>query len=290
MKRVISCTPLVCILMGLLACAGRQAAWDAKGEWPEREEVLLDEASLLASEGDDFWQRRDDKEQVRDALVRWEQAVEIDPQDYETYVKISQAYAFLASNHLKDEPESIEAREAALRAAEMAMMAVSSEFGERMMLGAELGETVEILGRQAVPAMYWYAVNLDAWLAEQSMFVRMHHGDTAERLIQRVVAVREDYLHAAPHRFLGLRYADKGDLDNAKRHFQRAVQLAPDLLENSLLLAEHVAVPLGDLRLFEAQMERILTADVDATSDLVLENERAQARARELLAEARDSF
>jgi hypothetical protein len=79
-------------------------------------------------------------------------------------------------------------------------------------------------------------------------------------------------------RYLGLAQAHAGNLELARRHLEQSLILAPHHLETKLLLAEVVAVRLGDRRQFEALLSEVIDAPpLDAETDA------ARRRARELL-------
>jgi tetratricopeptide (TPR) repeat protein len=296
MKRMMMATLVAVVLFGMAACGGRQAAWDGRGERGERDSALADEGALLVSEGDAFWDQRTDPERIRDAIARWEQAVELDPDDGELWAKISRGYYFLADGYLRDDDKAYtEAMEKGTRAGEEAMMAFSPEFAERMQRGAKVGEGIEVLGPEALDAMYWYATNLGKWAGKQSIAIRLRHRSDIEQTMSRILELDEMYFHAAGHRFFGALYAllpgfAGRDLDKSREHFEKSIALAPNYVATRVLMAENLAVPLRDREMFETQLRFVLDAPDDIIPELVAETLVEKEKARELIAKIDDLF
>ncbi len=281
------------LLMGIMlsSCAGRTPVWNRAGEERLPETTLLDEAALLRSEGDTFFKEGAREERVRDALVRWQQAVDIDPRDHDVYQRISRAYAFLATEHLpEDADEQARAAEEGIVAAERALMLISPEFGERMARGANIVEGMEVLGAEAAQALYWYAVNLDVWLQHQSRWVRMRKKGHSELAVNRVLELDEQCLHGAAHRFFGKKLAARDEFDEAREHLEKALEMAPEHLTNRLLLAKMIAVPLQDREMFEEHLGFILEAEDEVLVEQLPEVEGVRERARVLFARTEELF
>ncbi|MCZ7683102.1 MAG: hypothetical protein M5U28_31550 [Sandaracinaceae bacterium] len=131
-------------LFGLAAAPGcgstYQSAWDEPDTTQSQQAATPEGQSRraeLVGQGDAAWERRDDPEQIRAAITAWEQAVELDGNDHETWTKISRAYYFLADGHLRFSDESAmgDTYQSAIRAAERALRALSPEFAQRMAAG-----------------------------------------------------------------------------------------------------------------------------------------------------------
>src|SRR5688500_17669760 len=83
---------------------GYQAAWDepttANDAQAQEPDAAARRAELIA-QGDEAWTGRDDPERIRAAVAAWEQAVELEGNDAETWTKIARGYYFLADGHLR---------------------------------------------------------------------------------------------------------------------------------------------------------------------------------------------
>lgn len=114
-------------------------------------------------------------------------------------------------------------------------------------------------------------------------------------LMERVVALDEDYRYGQAHMYLGvlnsiLPASLGGRPEQARDHFERAVALSEgrNLLAR-VLFAEHYARLVFDRELHDEQLRKVLDAEPDAP-DLTLQNTYAKQQARELLDSADDYF
>ncbi len=114
-------------------------------------------------------------------------------------------------------------------------------------------------------------------------------------LMERVVALDEDYRYGQAHMYLGvlnsiLPASLGGRPEQARAHFERAVTLSEgrNLLAR-VLFAEHYARLVFDRELHDAQLRKVLDADPDAP-ELTLQNTYAKRQARRLLDSADDYF
>ena len=114
-------------------------------------------------------------------------------------------------------------------------------------------------------------------------------------LMERVVALDEDYRYGQAHMYLGvlnsiLPASLGGRPEQARDHFERAVALSDgrNLLAR-VLFAEHYARLVFDRELHDAQLREVLEAEPDVP-DLTLQNTYARQQARQLLDSADDYF
>ncbi|MGB1498073.1 TRAP transporter TatT component family protein [Alloalcanivorax venustensis] len=114
-------------------------------------------------------------------------------------------------------------------------------------------------------------------------------------LMERVVALDEDYRYGQAHMYLGvlnsiLPASLGGRPEQAREHFERAVALSEgrNLLAR-VLFAEHYARLVFDRELHDAQLREVLEAEPDVP-DLTLQNTYARQQARQLLDSADDYF
>ncbi|HIK73176.1 MAG TPA: hypothetical protein EYG00_00500 [Alcanivorax sp.] len=114
-------------------------------------------------------------------------------------------------------------------------------------------------------------------------------------LMERVVALDEDYRYGQAHMYLGvlnsiLPASLGGRPEQARDHFERAVALSEgrNLLAR-VLFAEHYARLVFDRELHDEQLRDVLEAEPDVP-DLTLQNTYARQQARQLLDSADDYF
>ena len=114
-------------------------------------------------------------------------------------------------------------------------------------------------------------------------------------LMERVVALDEDYRYGQAHMYLGvlnsiLPASLGGRPEQARTHFERAISLSDgrNLLAR-VLFAEHYARLVFDRELHDDQLRKVLEAEPDVP-DLTLQNTYARQQARQLLDSADDYF
>ncbi|MEM9194238.1 MAG: TRAP transporter TatT component family protein [Myxococcota bacterium] len=283
-----------------VACgAGRHAAWERTATPQTMSDLgdLRGPASL--DRAAELWAERQDEAALRSAIVHWEAAARNSPEDPEIWVRLARAYYFLGDGHLSFAPEReadmVTAYEIAVDRAERALMALSPDFALRMQSGAQMADAIRILDEDAVPALYWRSAALGRWGIHRGFATVLGYKDEIRAVMQRCVELDGDYFHAGPHRYFGAFYARVpsfagGDLERSQEHFDRALQTGPSYLGTRTLLAAEYAVRQGDRSLFEAHLQAVIDADVDAAPDVRPENLIEQRRARVLLALADDLF
>ncbi len=148
-----------------------------------------------------------------------------------------------------------------------------------------------------VPLLYWTAVS---WAAAVSVSKDDPDliGDlpVAEAMMDRALALQEDFDHGAIHAFLITyemsRQGGEGDpATRARKHFDRAVELSGGQLAGPFVaLAESVSVQQQNVAEFKTLLERALAVPVDARPEWRLANLVMQRRARWLLARTDELF
>lgn len=152
------------------------------------------------------------------------------------------------------------------------------------------------LDDDAVPALFSAAESWAAW-------IRAHSDDwqavadlpTVEVMLERVVAMDEDYRKGAAHHYLGIIRSQRppalgGRPETGRAHFERALALsAGHNLAAKVDFAETYARLVFDRALHDRLLREVLDAEPRATG-WTLSNTLAQHRARRLLEESSDYF
>jgi hypothetical protein len=117
-----------------------------------------------------------------------------------------------------------------------------------------------------------------------------------ELMMKRMLQIDEAYYYGGPHLFMGIWFASRpqiagGDLDIARRHFERAIELGQGkFLMSQVYYAQYYAKKRFDKALFTDTLETVLNTPANIEPDLTLMNSVAHQRAREMLKEAEDYF
>lgn len=292
-------------LMGLTlgACGGSyESAWDeeqggSSGQGSETTAASGTDRAALIAQGDEAWAGRSEEAQVRAAIAAWEQAVEMDGSDHETWVKISRGYYFLADGHLRwTNPDAMgENWQTGIRAAERALRALSPDFAQRMSAGENITEAVAVLGADAVPALYWRASNLGKWARADGFATVLSYKDEIRAVMTRCLELGRDYFFTGPDRYFGAFFAIApayagGDLDRSRQHFEYSIGQQPNYFGTRVLMAENLAVKLQDREMFVTQLQYVIDGDPTALEGAEPENAVEQRKAREMMERVDELF
>jgi hypothetical protein len=311
-------TWLLILLCSLLfaACGGGQSA-------VQSDDALLggtqagDFAALIA-EAQEHWAKRSDPAQIELAIAAWEKAIQTQgPQGddrrkalFDVNVSLARAHYFLSDGHLRfkaaDPMAPDEETDAAVFAdmkkhyelgmqhAQNALLIQNPDYAKALKLGTPMGKAIAGLGRDAVPALYWWSTNLGKWALAQGVAKALGEVDNIKAAMDRVLSLQADYFYYAPYRYFGAYYTKlpfpTGDLPKSLENFQQAVAKSPKYIGVNVLYAEQYAVKVNDKKLFREQLEAAISADPAAEPDVQPENEVEQKKAALLLKQIDDLF
>jgi hypothetical protein len=256
-------------------------------------------ASSVSSEGDAAWSLRGDRAQVELAIVAWDKALQATPDDASLLVKLARASYFLADGHLRADPSRREDYLATFAKgtdyAERALVATSPDFKARVQGGEAVKDAVGVVGKDSVPALYWYASNLGKWAKAKGFATTLGNKDTIRAVMERCLALDPTFFHGGPDRYFGAYFAVApsfagGDLGKSESHFRKSLDLAPSYLATKVLMAENLAVKRQDRELFKRLLEEVLAAPEDALPELVPEARVEKQKATELLQAIDEKF
>ena len=286
---------------GIPGCGGSyESAWDEPTEQTQTQEQSAESTSqreTLIAQGDEAWQGRDDPDQIRAAIAAWEQAVELDGNDHETWVKISRAYYFLSDGHLRfsDESQMMETYERGIQGAERALRALSPEFAQAMAAGQPAEGAVANLQANAVPALYWRARNLGKWARLDGFATVLGFKDEIRAMMTRCMELDRYYFFAGPDHYFGAFFSIApsyagGDLNLSRQHFDESLRNQPNYFGTHVLYAEELAVKLQDRAMYLEHLNFVINGDPESLPDAAPENRVEQRKARAALERVDELF
>ncbi len=267
------------------------------------------------AEGDALWAERIDQGKLEGAIGKWEAAVEISAEGmsqedrrkalYETFVKLTRAYYFLADAHQRMSGDSAE--DDALKEkmkvtfnkgvtnAEKAMAIYSPEFGKAIRHDTPWPEAIKLLDKGAVPALYWYATNMGKWALLEGIATILSHKDNIKAIMDQVEAQDPTFFYGGSYRYFGAYYAKLPsfagrDMDKSKLYFDKSIADSPNYLATHVLYAELYATGVEDKAAFKATLEEVVAFDLSKAPEVEPENAFEQKKARELLSKIDDLF
>lgn len=291
MIRTITLLALGC---ALAACGGRTTTLASdKGEL-----VKKGDATPLLEKAAEAWKNRGDRAQAEAAIAAWEEAAALDPTRPEPSLELVYAYYFLANAHARwdddADEQSIKLYEKGIKAGEDALRLTSPEFAKQIKDGVPWQKAIKSVGKPGIPALYWQATHLGKWALLDGFTTILSHKDDVAASIKHIRELDEGYFYAAPQRYFGV-YRTKipfpgGDLPASKKHFERAIELAPTYLDTKVLFAEAYAVKKQDEDLFKKLLNEVLAAPDDIEPALIPENKNAKRTAKDMLDNIEDYF
>lgn len=303
-----SCSPrsllLVALAAALVACGtGRKQTWEAGAPAAPAPAPVESAAAPAAGEdpvaaGDALWAERGDEAKLRGAIAAWESAIPTRPEDGELFAKLARGHYLLADGYLRGaekKEEYLATFTKGVDYAERALTALSPEFKQRVQAGDKVMDAVAAVGKESVPALYWYSSNLGKWARAKGFATTLGNKDTIKALMDRCLSLDPTYFYGGPNRYFGAFYAVApsfagGDLGKSEEHFKKSLELAPNYLATKVLMAENLAVKKQDRELFKKLLDEVLAAPDDVIPEITPESRIEKAKAAELLAQIDEKF
>ena len=278
---------------------GRKSQWESSTTPAARQAATAAPAAAAGHEAqaEAAWANRGDRAQLEQAIAHWEARVAERPDDGDALSRLARAYYVLADGHLrglgpKDE-RYLGAFEKGVAAGERALSSVSPEFKSKVVRDEKVEEAIQVVGKEGLPAMYWYAVNLGKWSRAKGIATLLGNKDRVKGVLERVLALEETFFYGAPHRYFGIYWAllpVGRDLDKSKQHFDKSLAIAPNYVGTKVLMAESYAVKKQDRALFAKLLDEVLATPDDVIPEVAPETRIEKDKARELKAKIDDLF
>ncbi len=273
-------------------CAARDDAFKSDTAPTPPEKVDTVAAAGDVEKGDAAWAERTSPDKVKEAIGHWEKAVASNPGDWETMTKLIRAHYFLADGYLRGEDNAdayLETMDKGVSWGERALKAVSPEFAEAAKEKGKLYEKIKLVGKDGVPAMYWYAACLGKWARASSFADLVANKDMVKSTMDHVYSLDKSYYYAGADRYFGAYYAIApkafgGDLAKSKEHFEASLAAQPNFLGTKVLKADAYAChkKVEDEEMYEALLAEVIAADPKAIPEIEPEALVVQAKAKEM--------
>ena len=287
------------VVLALVAACGPSAQGLSGGiKRSPTDPAVAAQHQQLVAEGDAAFAARADRAQLELAIQKFDAAVKLKDDDWQTYEKLARALYLLADGWLffeKDEKQAeyLATFERGYTAAERGLAALSPEVEKRLSAGVDLKDAAALVDRNGVGLLYWYSTNLGKWGNAQDITVVLRYKDRIFNVMSRVLELGPDYFHGAADRYFGAYYSVAptfagGDLDKSWTHFQESLKRAPNYLATYNLIAEFYAPKRQDEALFDQMISFVQQAPLDAIPGLEAEA-AVEKRKAELLAARKEA-
>ncbi|MFQ5796098.1 MAG: TRAP transporter TatT component family protein [Candidatus Bipolaricaulia bacterium] len=225
--------------------------------------MAVEQAEPIA-QGDAAYRDRHIEARLREAIAIYEAALKQEPGNRYLLNRLSKAYYELAAFHLQDR----EAQERVLdQGKEYGMRSLRSD-PEFAQVEADEGFREAVRGADDVEALFWTATNWGRLLQFRGVFRSLRTLPTLRTMWERSLELDETYFAGGIHRVYGAYYAELPrlfgrDLERAREHFVRALELDPGFLGNYTMYARYYATAADNQALFEALLHRALRAPIN---------------------------
>lgn len=286
---------------GVAACAsaGRTAAWEKQSSAGAATKTSSSATAALMGEASGHWAKRDDKAELKAAIVAWEKAVAEDPKNAQALTWLSRANYFLADGFMAvegaDQKAEFEVYQKGVDYGERALLILDPGFEKQMRAEAKFEDAIKTIGKDAIPAAYWYAVNLGRFASKQGLSQRLFYKDKLRATMERILELDQGFFYGAADRYFGAFFsilpgiAGK-DLDRSAKHFEKSLELAPGYLGTKVVKAQFLSVELDDEDMYKSLLDEVIAADADAVPEVAPENRAAQRTAKKMLGEIDERF
>ena len=292
-------------LAALAGCSGGHAF--LKGH-TEAKGGDADAQAAGIAKGDGHWANRVDQAELGKAIAAYEE-VTAQSEHVETLAKLARAYYVMGDSFARFEGDGSSMfgwYEKGMKAAERSLYYGSPAFKAKMKeTGGSIEKSVGVIGKDSLPAAYWYASNLGKWAKGKGFAVVLGKKGTIESVMQRCEAMdpKGDFYHGGVLRYWGTFYAVApgfagGDLTKSRSYFERAIAKAPYNMATKVLWAENLSVKEDNADEFKKLLKEVIDFDVqawaaenaEAGADLAAELVREKEKARRILAKADELF
>ena len=253
-----------------------------------------DQAAFAAavSAGDAAFAERGERTQLEAAIAHYEEAIKLKDDDVPTYEKLARANYLLADGWLFFEVADkkqlfLDTYAKGYRYAERGMRALSRDVEQRLDAGVDLKDAAQLVGKDGIGLLYWYATNLGKWGNAQDITVVLTYKDRIVSIMEQVYRLDPSFFYGAADRYFGAYYSIApsfagGDLDKSWQHFQTTMRIEPRYAATWNLIAEFYAPKRQDEKLFDEMTQKVLDAPADILPELAAET-AVEKRKAELL-------
>lgn len=279
----------VCLF--LTSCAVRNSGWDNKTTTLTLSEKELQD---LKESGLKNWKGRENQESLRQSLANFESLHAAQSNNLETLIYLTRGYYLLADSHLENIDEKKKYYEIAASFGEKAM-ALNEKFKESVKSGKSVEDSLDLLTKNEVPAIYWSAASLGKWAKFTGIAAALKYKTRIKAMIKTVEKLEPDYFYGAISRYWGGFYSIApsfagGDMKKSKEYFEKSISISPEYLGTKVLMADVYYTKVGDKKEFEKSLKEVLASKFDTHPELGPENALEKKKAKKLLEKMDDLF
>ncbi|MBM4343027.1 MAG: hypothetical protein FJ100_06585 [Deltaproteobacteria bacterium] len=211
----------------------------AEGDAEAGKRALGEAEALFAARGD--------AAKAEAGLEAFDKALAADPGNAAARIKAARLYYLVADGYHRfagesKEPAMIAGFERGMAHAAAALAVTSPVLKRKICSGAPMADVVASLDERAVEPIYWFCTHMGKYGLAKDLLEVLSNKDLIFAVMAKLQAIKPDYFHFAPDRYLGGYYTKvpfpDGDLARSFAHFSASIKGAPNYLATYTLMAE----------------------------------------------------
>ncbi|MEK7486218.1 MAG: TRAP transporter TatT component family protein [Planctomycetota bacterium] len=273
---------LICFFLLLMIACGNGTEEKIIQEKPKATGEYFD----YMNKGNTAFAEKHLAEKNQEALTAFENAYTIQKDDPTLYEKLIRCYYYSAMYHGEQKTKEERIR----------LLATGKQYGiEGLKLNPQMKQAIEaekswdeiasLARRSDVPAMYWLGICWGRWGEIKGITTVAFDIGKVKTLMTKVLELDDSYGSGGADRFFGVFYMEipNGSPEKAREHFEKAIQLSPDFLQNYILFAQYYCVKKEEQDLFVEMCKEILAREKTlnlAPQDWKIDNDDALRKAK----------
>ena len=243
------------------------------------------EGKLMFKEGLRHWQNRDVKENLEEAVMKFDLALTASPNDLEVLTYLVRGNFLLGDVFAEQDGQKMTFLE---RAKDYGLVGLrTNEKFKKAEKKKDLQEAVKELTDRETEILYWTAASLGKWSKANGIFSSMKYKNDILAMIKRVEELNPKFFYGAVPRYWGGFYAIApgiagGDMKKSKKKFEESMKEAPECLTTQVLYAELYLAKEGEKKEFKKVLEAVLKAPA-GPEEIQPENRMEKRKAEKLL-------
>lgn len=283
-----SFVPLVATAL-LAGCGKHPGTYTAAGE-------SATGTSATVQRADAAWAQRLEESKLQESIQAYEEALANDGASRHTLGRLTRAWYFWGDAYTDDKDVKIERWSKAIEYGAQCL-AMNEAFRTAIEGGDKEKEAVVHAKKDDVPCLYWTASALGKWGRAMGISRTLKHLPTVRAYMTKVDELDPTYYNHGPARYWAVYYAALPsfagqDYDKSAEYFETSIAGSPHYLPTRVLRAADLAVPLGNVAQFDADLVHVIGANPNQVpdADVMAENVRDQEKARQLFARRAELF
>jgi tetratricopeptide (TPR) repeat protein len=223
----------------------------------------------LRSQAEALVQEAGTGEKVEALIGRYEEILQIDPQDCDALSKLGEYHCLLGAAYAKSRTDKKREYFLAIQFCERAM-ATNGEFKALVSDGKDVGEACRVLGVREMDAMFFWSMAISYLFKECQgtigSMVNFSWMKRCRQVMERMLEVDPEWRDGVVSFSWGIYYlalpkAVGGDMKKSSEFLDRAIQAGPKSLLHRWGRAKYYDVKIGDAEAFREDLEWVIAQD-----------------------------